>query len=99
MRHVRIQTKKIPGICCETTYKGIQQWYKHLFEQLGWMILAKDRGMTDKLSVYVNSLYRIHIAIHQKIKTTLDKDRIQDLMIMKKNIKVLLSHAQKDFKM
>jgi hypothetical protein len=98
MRHVRIKTKKIPGICCETTYKGIQQWYKRVFEQLGWMILAKDRGMTDKLSVYVNSIYRIHIAIHQKIKTTLDKDRIQDLMIMEKNIKVLLTHVQKDFK-
>jgi hypothetical protein len=62
------------------------------------MILAKDRGMIDKISVYVNSIYRIHMAIQQKIKTTEEKDRIQDLKIMEKNIKVLLAHVQKDFK-
>ncbi len=61
------------------------------------MILAKDRGMKDKISVYVNSLYRIQVAIEQKIKTTENADRIQDLRIMHKNIKVLLVHVQKDF--
>jgi len=94
----RKSRRMIPGKCCETTYKGLQQWYKSVFEKLGWMILAKDRGMTDKITAYVNSLYRIHTAIQQKIQTTSDKDRLQDLSLMEKNIKVLLSHAQKDFK-
>jgi predicted ATP-binding protein involved in virulence len=89
---------KLPGDCCKATYKGIVQWYKSVFEQLGWMILAKEQGMTDKVTTYVNSIYRIHIAIHQKIKSTVDKDRIQDLEIMGDNIKVLLAHVQKDFK-
>jgi len=94
----RMKTRKIPGKCCTTTYKGLQQWYKSVFEQLGWMILAKDRGMKDKVSVYVNSLYRIHMAIQQKIETTVDPDRKQDLVIMETNIKVLLAHVQKEFK-
>ena len=94
----RMKTRKIPGKCCITTYKGLQQWYKSVFEQLGWMILAKDRGMKDKVSVYVNSLYRIHMAIQQKIETTVDPDRKQDLLIMETNIKVLLAHVQKEFK-
>lgn len=93
-----MNTRKIPGRCCESTFKGIQKWYKNVFEQLGWMILAKDKGMTDKISVYVNSIYRIHMAIEQKIKKTSDKDRIQDLQIMLDNVKILLAHVQKDFK-
>lgn len=95
---MRTQKVRIPGRCCETTYKGLQRWYKSVFEQLGWMILAKDRGMSDKISVYVNSIYRIHMAIQQKMVSTIDQDRIQDLKIMEKNIKVLLYHVQKDFK-
>jgi hypothetical protein len=98
MKKKNTQKVKLPGDCCKTTYKGIVQWYKSVFEQLGWMILAKHHGMTDKVTTYVNSIYRIHIAIHQKIKSTFDKDRIQDLEIMGDNIKVLLAHVQKDFK-
>jgi hypothetical protein len=90
---------KIPGTCCETTFKGLNTWYKSMFEQLGWMVLAKQYGMTDKVNVYVNSVYRIHMAIEQKMKKTEDKDRIEDLRVMHKNIKILLQHVQKDFKM
>lgn len=89
---------KIPGRCCEATFKGLQQWYKSVFEQLGWMILAKDKGMTDKISVYINSIYRIHMAIEQKIKKTNDLDKKEDLQIMLDNVKILLVHVQKDFK-
>ena len=70
-----------------------------MFEKLGWMVLAKERGMTDKVKAYVNSLYRIHTAIEQKMKKTEDKDRVEDLRIMKKNVQILLAHVQKDFNM
>lgn len=95
---MKTRTRKIVGKCCDTTYKGLHKWYVSLFEKLGWMILAKDRGMTDKISVYVNSIYRIHMAIQQKIKMTEEKDRLNDLFIMEKDIRVLLAHVQKDFK-
>ena len=93
------RTRKIPGNCCETTFHGLNKWYKSMFEKLGWMVLAKERGMTDKVKAYVNSLYRIHMAIEQKMKKTDDKDKMEDLRIMKKNIQILLAHVQKDFKM
>jgi hypothetical protein len=93
-----MKTRKIPGTCCETTFKGLNRWYKSVFEQLGWMVLAKQYGMTDKVNVYVNSVYRIHMAIEQKMKKTEDKDRMEDLRVMKKNVKILLAHVQKDFK-
>lgn len=93
-----MKTRKIPGTCCETTFKGLNRWYKSVFEQLGWMVLAKQYGMTDKVNVYVNSVYRIHMAIEQKMKKTEDKDRMEDLRVMKKNVQILLTHVQKDFK-
>ena len=94
-----MKTRKIPGTCCETTFKGLNRWYKSVFEKLGWMVLAHERGMTDKVKVYVNSVYRIHMAIDQKMKKTEDKDRLEDLRVMKKNVQILLNHVQKDFKM
>jgi Mg2+ and Co2+ transporter CorA len=94
----RTRKIKIPGTCCETTFKGLNTWYKSVFEKLGWMVLAKQYGMTDQVNVYVNSIYRIHMAIEQKIKKTQDSDRLEDLRVMKKNVQILLAHVQKDFK-
>jgi len=99
MKNTRTRKIKIPGTCCETTFKGLNKWYKGMFEKLGWMVLAKEYGMTDKVKVYVNSLYRIHMAIDQKMKKTEDHDRMEDLRVMKKNVQILLTHVQKDFKM
>lgn len=95
MKSMKNKSKKVPGKCCDVTYKGLHDWYKSVFEQLGWMVLAKENGMTDKISVYINSIYRIHMAIEQLIKTHPHKK--VDLQIMKKNVKILLAHVQKDF--
>jgi len=84
------------GDCCDTTFYGIGKWYSHMFEHLGWMILAKNNGMTDKTTTYLNSLKRLEMAIEQKLKHIKDKDKKDDLMIMHKNVCVLREHAEKD---
>jgi len=84
------------GECCDTTFHGIHHWYKHMFEHLGWMILAKDRGMTDKTTTYLNSLKRLKMAIEQKLKSTRDHDKKEDLKIMHHNVCILMEHAEKD---
>ena len=43
-----------PG-CCEATFHGLNKWYEMEFEKLGWMVLAKSRGHTDKITAYMNS--------------------------------------------
>lgn len=84
------------GDCCDTTFHGLNHWYKHMFEHLGWMVLAKNHGMTDKTSTYLNSLKRLKIALEQKLKSTRDHDKKEDIKIMHHNTCILIEHAEKD---
>ena len=94
----RSSTMKYPrGKCCEATMHGINNWYEKMFEELGWMVLAKHKGFTDKVSTYKNSLQRLKTAIEQKIHKVYEADRKMDLEILHKNLMVLIDHAHKDF--
>ena len=88
--------KSYHGECCDATFHGIHGWFKSLFEELGWMILAKSRGMTYKTTVYKHSIERLKKAIEDKIASTKDYDKKNDLKIMHENILILWNHANKD---
>ena len=62
------------------------------------MIIAKSKGMTDKIQVYINSIHRLKEAIENKKNKVYDADRIEDLRIMGLNVDILLKHVHKDFK-
>jgi hypothetical protein len=76
---------------------GIHNWYKEEFEKYGWMVLAKSKGMTDKLHSYKTSLLRLKMAIEQKHGKVHEQDRKDDLMIMLRNVEILINHCNKDF--
>ena len=80
----------------EVTFHGLNHWYKHLFEKLGWMILAKHNGMTDKTSNYINSLKRFKHSLEYKLKHTKSPDQKEDIRVMHHNICILYEHAEKD---
>jgi hypothetical protein len=61
------------------------------------MILAKSKGMTDKIQVYINSVHRLKQAIEDKKNKVYDADKVEDLRIMSANLDVLLKHIHKDF--
>ena len=79
------------------TYPGLVKWYHAMFEKLGWMILAKEYGMTDKITTYKNSLQRLKEGILKKNKGMENHDKTKDLEIMLKNVNMLIKHANKDF--
>jgi hypothetical protein len=83
--------------CYDVTLHGITRWYKHEFESLGWMILAKHKGMTDKITHYKSSLARLKKAIEHRLKYVKDTDHQDDLRIMWNNVNVLIEHAHQDF--
>ena len=89
--------KRIPGKCCDASMHSLNKWYDEMFEKLGWMVLAKSRGMTDKINTYMNSIYRLKMALEQKINKVHEVDRKNDLEIMLHNVIILLAHAKHDF--
>jgi hypothetical protein len=74
----------------EATHYQINHWFKHSFEKLGWMILAKDKGYNHKIKDYKDSLIRLKKTIEKKIEETEEKDRIDDLKILHYDVSVLI---------
>jgi len=89
-------SKKSMLECCNATYHGLHEWHKAMFEELGWMILAKSHGMKDKITTYKNSLARLKWSLEQKLQHTMEEDRKQDLEILHHNLMILIEHANKD---
>jgi len=83
--------------CCEATMHGLNEWYKSEFEKLGWMILAKSRGMTDKIAMYKTTLNHLLSSLEHKLGHLKDSDKKQDIHIMIHNVKILINHVNKDF--
>lgn len=96
MKGMKTKTRKSKGY--EATMAGLTHWYKTAFERLGWMVLAKEHGMKDKVVCYQKELQRLCDSICFKLEKVFDEDKRQDLMIMKKNVECLIDHANKDFK-
>ena len=82
---------------CKATMHGIHVWYKSMFEQLGWMVLADKKGYTDKIISYKSSILRLKDALEYKMKHVSEKDRKDDLRIMQENLMILHDHVDKDF--
>ena len=91
------RTMKMRESCCPATMHGLHKWYEAMFEKLGWMVLAKSRGHTDKIVSYMKSLFRLRKALQQKIAKIGEKDRKDDLEIMCHNLDILIAHAEYDF--
>lgn len=71
----------------------IRDFYKSLFEKMGWMILAKSNGMNAEVANYKKSLELLRQMLYTKGTQTLDKPMRDDLNIMISNVNVLLNHA------
>lgn len=79
------------------TFHGLHKWNKAMFEQLGWMVLAKEYGYKDKIHAYINSVHRLQQAIQNKLIDMNSIDKKKDLTIMLKQVNILCRHIQKDF--
>ena len=68
-----------------------------MYEKFGWMVLAKSKGMHDKVEEYKIGLTRLHNSLLCKLKHVHDKDKKDDLEIMCDHVGILISHANHDF--
>ena len=89
----------------DVTYDGLQCWSKHMFEKLGWIVLAHDEGDKKHVNNYIENLEYLLKHVEHKIlslKKLMGKksdahliDKISDLKIMEKNITILHKYAKK----
>ena len=77
------------------TYHGLHEWYSHCFTHLGWMILAKDKGYSNKISTYLDGISHLIDALNESIGATKDVDRVRDLNMLLHNTQILHNKAKK----
>ena len=69
-----------------------------MFEKLGWLVLAYREGDIAAVTHYKRGLNHLKDALEAKIKTTHDRDRKDDLVILHGNVLSLISHVSNEFK-
>jgi hypothetical protein len=99
--HIRRRhTKKSKQVSCkfQATTQALIKWYVSLYEKLGWMVLAKEKGLKFKLEYYKKSIHLLKDELVCKINSVQDYDKINDLRIILDNVIILERHVQKDFR-
>ena len=78
------------------TFHGLHGWMAHVFEHLGWMVLAKKYGYADKLVSYESSVDRLADALEKRLEIVQESDRKVDLMSLHKDVMVLKAFIAKN---
>jgi len=74
----------------EATFQGLHCWYKHIFQSLGWVILAKAHGKQEKVNNYLKCVQEFINSVDWKIiNGHLSPSHQQDLEIMKSKVETL----------
>jgi isocitrate dehydrogenase kinase/phosphatase len=79
----------------EITLAGLNKWYEHNFEHLGWMVLCQDN--TEKINGYKHSIEHLLVQLKAKKETVSNQDVKRDLDIMYNNTVTLRDHVADDF--
>ena len=68
------------------TMHGINHWHKHMFEKLGWMVLAKAKGYKEKIVQYKHGLKHLLETIDHVSAEYKDHNRKHDLNVLRMNV-------------
>jgi len=75
------------------TFHGIHEWSSHMFEKLGWMLLAKRNKNRSSIRCFIKDLRHLLHEIDAKCLETMDPDRKKDLQELHSNVSYLAEHA------
>jgi hypothetical protein len=71
------------------TMSSLTYWYKYVFEHLGWMILAKAKGMDMKVRAYKQSVENLCRSLKHVMTEYENNDKKHDLKIMLMHVELL----------
>jgi hypothetical protein len=74
---------------------GLSDWHKHVFEHLGWMVLAKAKGYDLKVKAYKMSVKNLIASIKHVMGEYEDHDRKHDLKVLLMNVELLERNMNK----
>ena len=77
------------------TMFGVNRWFRAMYEKLGWMVLAKAKGLDQKVVEYKRSLKRLVRMIEQLMSEYMNVNRIHDLRVLHMEAKALLAYVNK----
>lgn len=77
------------------TQHGLEKWQKGMFEKLGWMVLAKEKGLDYKVQTYKKSLDRLIASIKHVSSEYESHNRKHDLNVTLLNVMCLKSFVDK----
>jgi len=77
------------------TKHGVQDWFTHAFEKLGWMVLAKGKGMDHKIVDYKKELTHLLETITHLSTEYTCPDKLHDLKVMHMEVTYLLDYVKK----
>jgi len=77
------------------TLHGVQCWYKHAFEKLGWMVIAKGKGNDYKIVDYKKELTHLMQTIKHLSTEYTNPDKLHDLNVMYMEVCYLHDYVKK----
>lgn len=77
------------------TLHSLHDWYRRLFEELGWMLLAKYHRYDPKIDAYLFGIDQLMMVISEKVGDTQSLDKVNDLHVMAANLVILQTHARR----
>lgn len=93
MARTRKNGSKLPEYAA--TFRGLHHWYDAKFEKLGWMVLAKAKGHTEKVTAYKTGINRLLKSIAHVSSEYQDPDRKHDLAVLHMNTLELKHFVEK----
>jgi hypothetical protein len=87
--------KHIPALA--STFRGLQDWHKTMFEKLGMMVIAKAKGYDYKIAAYKKGLKHLKESIEHVMREYTNANTKHDLKVLHMHLMVLIDHVNKDF--
>ena len=94
MRSTR-KTLKVPRNAA--TMHQLSGWFRAMYEKLGWMVLAKAKGLNSKVAEYKKNVAHLVSSIEHVKSEYTDMNRIHDLNVLHMEANVLLKYVNKHF--
>jgi hypothetical protein len=74
---------------------GVNRWFRAMHEKLGWMVIAKAKGLNHKIVEYKRNLARLVRTIEHLIHEYTNMNRIHDLKVLHMEARELMDYVNK----